>query len=103
MKIKKIKKLKVNSYIFTIEWDKTHASGASFSYTKRFINIGTKAWDNDEIFMMLCHELMEISAIEMNVRLNRPDCYDDYIFVYDHRQHDSIASLFAGLLSQFIG
>ena len=102
MKIKKIKKLKVNCFNFTIEWDKSHDNGASFNYGKKVINFGTKEWDEDEIFMMICHELLEISAIEVNVRLRRPDIYDDYIFVYDHRQHETIANIFSGLLAQFI-
>ena len=101
MKIKRIKKLKVNSYTFDVKWNKNHNGGA-FRYGEKSIEIGTKGNDVESIFMVLCHELLEIVALEMNVRLPRPDCDSDFIFVYDHRQHETMANLFAGLISEFI-
>ncbi len=101
MKIKRIKKLKVNSYDFDVIWNKSNNAG-SFCYGERVINIGVKTNTNKLIFMILCHELMEISAVEMNIRLNRPDCDSDYMFVYDHRQHETMINMFSGLLAQFI-
>jgi len=39
----------------------------------------------------------------MNVQFQSPDVEDDYIFMYDHRQHDTMCCMFSGLLEQFIG
>ena len=101
MNIKRIKSLKVNSYNFMVIWDKTH-DGASLDYGKRQINIGIKDDTDAKVLMLLCHELMEIVAIECHVRMQRPDCYDDYLFVYDHRQHDTMCSMFSGLFHEFL-
>ena len=101
MKIRRIKKLKVNSTEFQVKWNKSHG-GASFNYRDRKLEIGTNDDNAAYIFMLLCHELWEIVACEMRVRLCRPDCDSDYIFVYDHRQHETMAEMFSALLSQFI-
>ena len=100
MKIKRIKKLRVNSTIFEIGWDKKQ-NGGSFSYHERTITIGTEGGEN-RVFMILNHELMEIVKIEMNVRFTRPDNPSNYIFVYDHCQFDTIMEMFTGLQVQFI-
>ena len=101
MKLKYIKTLKANSYTFSIKWDKTHSGGA-LSYKDRLITIGTKGGHTDTQFNTLCHELWELCAAEMHVQFQRPDVEDDWIFMYDHRQHDTMTNMFAGLLSQFI-
>jgi len=101
MKIKRIKSIKINCYEFKVIWEKSHAGG-SFSYRDKFIEIGVKNSTEDEIFMVICHELMEICTLEMNVRLHRPDCDSDYIFVYDHRQHETMMNMFSSLISEFI-
>lgn len=102
MKLKRIKKLRVNSTVFDVVWDKKDG-GAGFDYTDPpTLTIGTSRGGEARILMLLCHELWEICAIEMSVRLSRPDCATDFIFVYDHRQHDTMSEMFAGLLTQFI-
>ena len=101
MKIKRIKSVKINSYRFKVKWNNSHSWGA-FSYGDREIEIGTKNLSSDVILMLICHELMEIVAVEMGVRLRRPDCDSDYMFVYDHRQHTTMMEMFAGLVSEFI-
>lgn len=101
MKIKRIKSIKINSDKFKIKWNKNH-SGGSFSYRDHVIEIGTREVEADHIFMIIYHELQEIVALEMNVRFRRPDVDSDYIFVYDHRQHETMMNMFASLVSQFI-
>ncbi|MGB0419012.1 MAG: hypothetical protein ACPGF8_05425 [Opitutales bacterium] len=76
--------------------------GASFSYDDMKIEIGVKDPNEGHIFMLVCHELWEIVACESNVRLRRPDCDTDYIFVYDHRQHETMSNMFASLIAEFI-
>ena len=102
MKIKRIRKLKVNSVTFDVKWD-NEIGGASFNYTERNITFGTYYNITDtELFEVICHELFEIVAVELMVRFKRPDCDTDYIFVFDHRQHTTMMNMFSSLLSQFI-
>lgn len=101
MRIKRIKKIKVNSYEFKVVWD-ANGTGGAFSYRKQILRIGCKGVGAGEMFMVICHELMEICALEMNVRYDRPDCGEDYLFSYDHRQHETMMNMFSSLLSQFI-
>ena len=101
MKIKRIKSIQINSYKFKVKWNNSHRGG-SFCFGDRVIEIGTKDENDGIMFMLICHELMEIVALELNVRLRRPDCDSDYIFVYDHRQHETMMNSFASLVSQFI-
>ena len=94
--------MSVNSYTFKIVWNNT-IDGAGFNYLDRIIEIGTLDTPEEELFMTVCHELWEIAAVEMAVRFRRPDVDSDYIFVYDHRQHNTMANMFSGWLMQFIG
>lgn len=102
MKIKRLKQIKINSYTFTITWDKS-TYGADFSYKDLTIRIGIKDSREGEILESVCHELWEICALEMGVRYARPDCDTDYLFSYDHRQHTTMTGMFSGLIAQFIG
>jgi hypothetical protein len=101
VKIKKIKKLRVNSFVFDISYaDK--GLGGRFSFPERKLELGIKGADDEHALMILAHELMEICTIEMNCRLHRPDVDSDYIFVMDHRQFETACNMFSGLLSQFL-
>jgi len=101
MKVKRIKALRVNSVNFDVIWNKDH-NGASFDYNKRTLEFGVRTNDDADLWMLICHELWEMVACEMHVRLHRPDCTTEYLFVYDHRQHDTMCNMFSALSSQFI-
>lgn len=101
MKIKRIKKLKVNVTTFKILWESSH-NGASFSYRDNLITFGVRSLTDTELSSRICHELLEICALEMHVRYNRSDCDSDYLFSYDHRQHTTMCEMFAALFEQFI-
>ena len=101
MKIKRIKSIKINCYHFDVKWNPKH-NGGHFHYGDREIEVGTRDQSEEQLLMVITHELMEVCACEMNVRMQRPDCESDYIFVYDHRQHETMMNMFAGALGQFI-
>lgn len=101
MKIKRLKKIRINSHDFNVEWDKK-VGGGYFSYRDRKICIGTADNNNSRIFEIICHEVMEICALEMFVRFDRTDCDSDFMFVYDHRQHTTMMGMFSAAISQFV-
>lgn len=101
MKIKRIKTFKVNCYEFDVVWEKDNCA-ARFSYEDRKLYIGVQNVPEEELLHLLTHELLEICAIEMHVRYGRPDCFGDYLFSYDHRQHSTLAAMLAGCLTQFL-
>ncbi len=102
MKVKRLQKIKINCYTFNIVWSKEKYVGGSFSYADKEIVVGVNGKSEEEIFMVVCHEVMEIIACEMNVRMSRPDCPEDYIFVYDHRQYETMMNMFSSVISQFV-
>ena len=105
LKIKKIKTLQFNDKVFKVIWNKEHNGGAlSYGHGVKepYIEIGTKCLTDKEMLEIILHELMELVALAMYVRHNRSDVDSDYIFVYDHRQHATMMSMMAGLVSRFI-
>ncbi len=99
MKIKHIKNLRVSNLTFKVIWDKDRGGGG-FDFVEQELTIGTKY--PNEVFGILNHELMEMCAANMYVRHPRGDCNGDFIFVFDHRQFDTMMDTFTGLLQQFI-
>ena len=102
MKIKRLKKIRIGIQTFKIIWGKDY-NGGCFSYLDHTLKIGVNASLQDlQIFGILCHEVLEICAIEMGVRLDRPDSDSDYIFVFDHRQFNTMMEIYTGIIYQFI-
>ncbi len=102
MKIKRLKKIRIGAVTFKIKWNKQY-TGGSFNYPLHTIEVGCRNGLQDtQIFGILCHEIFEVCAVEMNVRLQRPDCESDYIFVFDHRQYETLMEMYVGIISEFL-
>ena len=99
MKIKRIEKLVVNHITFKVVWDK-EKGGGGFNFADEVLTIGTKY--PSDILNTIHHELLEMIAADMYLRHGRGDCHDDYIFVYDHRQFNTMVNMFTGLMNQFL-
>jgi len=101
MKIKRLKKIEVNSNIFNIVWD-SKSYGGSFSYEDNRITIGCKDKSPIYLFSIILHELLEICSLEMGIRYTKPATTCDYIFNLDHTQFTTLTNMAAGLTSKFI-
>jgi len=99
MKIKRIKKLRINNTVFKIIWNKKF-SGGNFYFKNNTITIGTKK--ENIILECILHELFEICCLEMGVRYDRTDCETDYLFNFNHQQHTTLICMLSGLIEQFI-
>lgn len=102
MRIKRIKKLQVNNTIFKVVWKPNINEGASYDYTSKEITFTTLGQSEEDVLMLVCHELFEVCAYEMGVAFTRPDCPGDRLFSFDHRQHTTIQYMFSGLLFKFL-
>lgn len=100
MKIKRIKKLRIGPYLFDVKWNKNY-KGGRFDYSEKVIEIDASA-DEEKLYHIVSHEMWEMASIEMNVRLHKPGTQDDYIFLFDHGQYDSLMYLYSGLMLQFL-
>lgn len=99
---KRLKKIKIGCITFDIKWDKRH-NGGCFSFLDHKMEVGVREGTQEErIFEIVCHEVMEIILAMNSLRMHREDVDDDYIFVFDHRQFDSTMSQFTGIITQFL-
>lgn len=98
-KIKRIKTIQLCGQTFNVEWNK-ETSGACFSFQNEKLIIGTKI--SSRIWGNIVHEVTEIVMAGMYLRHHRGDVDDDYIFVYDHRQHTAACEMIADALEKFI-
>lgn len=103
MKLKFPKTVTIGSYKFAIKKNKKNA-GASFNFKTREIIIGTEHIEEDEnsVFGLICHELMEISSVITSTRYNDPCVTENYKFVMDHKEFETTIEVFSKALSEFI-
>lgn len=103
MTIKKPKKIIIGSITFNVVYDKS-TSGGSFNYNKRNITIGClhEKVDQVRILDIIIHELTEIIHCELSNRYSEIDHLNDYMFVYNHKQHTTACSMLANALLNFI-
>lgn len=101
MKIKRIKKLKIGTTEFKINWINKFG-GAGFDYNKREMYFCIKNRTDLEIWGYIMHEIMEAVYLLYRVRHDRPDVEDDYLFSFDHKQHDTISEAVAALTAEFL-
>lgn len=88
------KKVKINNIPFKIIKD-PERSGASFSYDKAEITIGTKGLADCEILEYFLHEVTEICMIERGMRSMRcrPDTDEpEFLFVGAHRAFSDVVT-----------
>lgn len=105
MKFKFPKKIQIGETEFKVIYD-YKGTGASFIYpdstTPAFIKFGMKNYKSNPLTFLghLIHELKEIIQVEQTTRFSNRD--ENYIFSYNHPQHDDLCSRLAGLLNNFI-
>jgi hypothetical protein len=100
MKLKKLKKIQIGDIDWDIVWDK-ESSGGQFNYQEKKIEIGTEIGDI-RTFGCLLHELKEIINVEQSTRYSKRTSSEEYMFMYDHAQHDDLCARLSGLLSKFL-
>jgi hypothetical protein len=100
MKLKRLKKIRIDEIVFDIIWDKDEGGG-SMNFPNHLMVIGT-ALGEISAFATLLHELKEIVNVTQNIRYTRPDTPKCYEFHYTHREHSDMCDRLAGILSEFI-
>jgi hypothetical protein len=101
MQIKRISKIKINSMVFRIKWDKSRYD-ACFNYEDNLITIGTSDDSFNYQLALITHELLEIIMCELGIRYRSPMNGDDYLFNFNHGQFTVATNMLAGLLPHFI-
>jgi hypothetical protein len=103
MKIKFPEKIVVLSHTFTVIQD-INSNAASFDFANGTLIIGTKSLKCEPayVWMLICHELMEMSITVMGCRYDDPSALDNYKFFMDHKQFQTSVDLFSRTSLEFI-
>lgn len=103
MELKLPKKVEIGYMTFTVTYHKEH-SGASFAFKDRSMAIGTLHLDRDpgSVFMIICHEVMEIIHCINCTRYHDESVDGNYMFVMDHKQFEVNNNMFSQAIRQFM-
>ena len=104
MKIKIPKTIIIGHRDFSVIIDKKD-SGASFSYKKMTIKIGTANNTPREIFEHFMHEVMEIICVEKGIRSSKclTEASDlDYVFTASHREFCLLTTELSRIMADLI-
>lgn len=103
MELKFPRKVNVGPFTFEVDYNKKGA-GASFSFSERKIEIGIAhiEKDQDYVFMLLCHEIMEICHVVTCTRYHDESVDANYKFFLDHKEFENNINLFSKAIQQFI-
>ena len=96
--IKLPKKIQVGSYAWTIKRDKS--GGGYFDCDEQVIGVGTQV-SPERQWEMFLHELVEAILADNFMRYalpHDPKENGDYLFSYDHVQHENAVRMLAGAL-----
>jgi hypothetical protein len=93
----------VMCYKFKVLTDDSRG-GAEFSFATKEITIGTKGLkDNpEEVFMYICHELLEVCYEAMSLRYSDASVNGNWKFFMDHKEFENSTSLFSNLITKFM-
>jgi|SRR6187402_218684 len=103
MKLKYPKKITIGSTDFKIKYDKTN-SGGSFTFDNPLITIGTYDLQHGNdiyVFMIMCHEIMEVINTMSCTRYHCPGD-TDFKFFMSHKEFRTNIELFATAIRNFI-
>lgn len=104
MKLKFPKKVEIGHVTFTVSYNKNIGCGASFSFADRSIEIGTVQLKRDPntVFMLICHEVMEIIHCINCTRYLDGSVIGNYMFIMDHKQFEVNNNMFSQAIRQFL-
>lgn len=99
VKFKKLKKIKIGSSKFKIEWKKD-VRGANFDFKTHIIQVGTQH-SKEEQWEYLIHELSEICHVVLGSRFW--DSHNDsYVFIQSHKEFENHNAMLSQVILKFL-
>jgi len=101
MKLKYPKRISILNTTFKIIYSK-EKRGGWFDFGDREIGIGTSYNNASEIFNIISHEILEICMVKLGVRYDDPSVFENYKFVLDHKEFETVNKLYSSIITKFI-